>query len=77
MTLNPISPSPQLKRRELLRLLALGGGSAALAACGPRRPGGGDRAASAVESAGLTVRPRRTWIIPATHDSDDNLVTSP
>ncbi|MFM7634652.1 MAG: ABC transporter substrate-binding protein [Cyanobacteriota bacterium] len=42
MTLNPISPSPQLKRRELLRLLALGGGSAALAACGPRRPGGGE-----------------------------------
>jgi putative chitobiose transport system substrate-binding protein len=42
MTLNPISPSPQLKRRELLRLLALGGGSTALAACGPRRPGAGE-----------------------------------
>jgi putative chitobiose transport system substrate-binding protein len=39
--LNPTSPSLQWKRRELLRLLALGGGSAALAACGPRRPGPG------------------------------------
>jgi len=37
-----LSPSLPLKRRDLLRLLALGGGSAALAACGPRRPGTGD-----------------------------------
>jgi putative chitobiose transport system substrate-binding protein len=33
--------SPLVKRRELLQLLALAGGSAALAACGPRRPAGG------------------------------------
>jgi len=42
MTPNPIVPVHQLKRRELLRLLALGGGSAALAACGSRRPGSGE-----------------------------------
>jgi putative chitobiose transport system substrate-binding protein len=41
MELKSMSPSLLVKRRELLRLLALGGGSAALAACGPRRPGAG------------------------------------
>ena len=41
MELNPMPPSAQLTRRELLRMLALGSGSAALAACGPRRPGSG------------------------------------
>jgi len=41
MDLKSMSPSLLVKRRELLRLLALGGGSAALAACGPRRPGVG------------------------------------
>ena len=41
MSLSPHSVLPALSRRELMRLLALGGGSAALAACG-RRPGEGD-----------------------------------
>ena len=39
--LNPMTPSAPLTRRHLLRLLALGSGSAALAACGSGRPGPG------------------------------------
>ena len=42
MTINPMPQSAPLTRRELLRLLALGSGSAALAACAPRRPAAGD-----------------------------------
>jgi putative chitobiose transport system substrate-binding protein len=39
--LNPMTPPAPLTRRHLLRLLALGSGSAALAACGSGRPGPG------------------------------------
>jgi putative chitobiose transport system substrate-binding protein len=41
MPLAPQAVFPALSRRELMRLLALGGGAAALAACG-QRPGAGD-----------------------------------